>query len=241
MQCSHVPTQVALFLLLFCLFAGVLRCGTLAESKSFPNNAPRCEQCHGMPSRFGSSPLTVQRVGRTVDGKFVPGDEGGVRHRNGSSPQAYSGDESAGERVSISLLGDGYIEAIADEDIESNADAQRLSKTGVRGDVVPAPVLESGGSVGAPIRPQTRPGRFGWKSQHGSLVSACADSLRNELGVRNGLYPDEYSNHEAMAGPTPFDTSDPTTGETGLQRLVAEIRRTSPPERDRRLLNDVDT
>ena len=223
---------------LFCLLI-FLKCRTASGTQSFPSNAPRCEQCHGMPARFGSSPLTVQRVGRAVDGKFVPGVEGGVLHRNGSS-RAYTDDKVAGERVSLSLLGDGYIEAIADKDIERNADAQHLSKTGIDGEVVPAPALESGGSGAAPIKPQTRPGRFGWKSQHSSLMSACADSLRNELGIRNRLYPQEYANHDATAGPTPFDTSDPTTGETGLQRLVDEIRLTSPPERDQRLANGIE-
>lgn len=184
--------------------------------------------------RFGSSPLTVQRVGRTVDGHFVPGVEGGVLHRNGS-PQRYPDDELGGERVSLSLLGDGYIEAIPDKDIERNAEVQHLSKIGVEGEVVRAPILESGGSSIAPIKPQTRVGRFGWKNQHGTLMSACADSLRNELGIRNRLYPDEYANHDPMAGPTPFDTSDPTTGETGLQRLVDEVRRMPPPQRDQRL------
>ena len=74
-------------------------------------------------------------------------------------------------------------------------------------------------------------GRFGWKSQHSSLMSSCADSLRNELGMRNRLYPDEYPTHAPSASPTPFDTPDPKTHKTELERLVDEIRQTSPPAR----------
>lgn len=216
------------------LLAIVLSGGIVAQTKPSPSNGQRCEQCHGMPSRFGSSPLTVQRVGNMVAGKFIPGVEGGVLHRNGSSGGAYAENQLAGERVSLSLLGDGYIEAIADQDIERNAREQRRLRTSVAGQVVAAPVLESR-PPGTNDRLAMRPGRFGWKSQHATLTSACADSLRNELGIRNRLYPDEYANHQAAAGPTPLDTADPTNGETELQQLVEEIRRTSPPERDRRL------
>jgi CxxC motif-containing protein (DUF1111 family) len=71
-------------------------------------------------------------------------------------------------------------------------------------------------------------GRFGWKGQHSSLLSACADSLRNELGIRNRLYPNEYPTSLA-SNETLFDTSDPKTHKTELGRLVGEIRRTTPP------------
>ena len=54
-------------------------------------------------------------------------------------------------------------------------------------------------------------GRFGWKSQHSSLMSSCADSLRNELGMRNRLYPDEYPYARGQRSPTPFDSPDPKT------------------------------
>jgi CxxC motif-containing protein (DUF1111 family) len=83
------------------------------------------------------------------------------------------------------LLGDGYIEAIDSWDIEENARQQREAKIGIAGVVVSAPVLEASGS-----HPEMRVGRFGWKSQHSSLMSSCADSLRNELGIRNRLYPE---------------------------------------------------
>ena len=83
-------------------------------------------------------------------------------------------------------------------------------------------------------------GRFGWKSQHSSLMSSCADSLRNELGMRNRLYPDEYPTHAATDSPTPFDTPDAKTHKTELERLVDEIRRTSPPARDANLAANPD-
>jgi CxxC motif-containing protein (DUF1111 family) len=196
----------------------LLLCHAVAQGVSYPHNGTKCEQCHSVPSKFGSSKLTVERAGRWENGKYVPVAEGGIVHRHSDTPSK-SEKTMAGERVSVNLLGDGFIEAIADADLRRNAAEQRESKRGINGTLVEAPVLEAGSR-----HPETRPGRFGWKSQHSSLMSACADSLRNELGIRNQLYPGEYPNHSASAAPTPSDVADAKTGETELQRLVDEVR-----------------
>jgi CxxC motif-containing protein (DUF1111 family) len=181
--------------------------------------------------------MTIQRVGRWLDGEFVPAAEGGIHHRNGESAQIrVSAKKITGERVSVSLLGDGYVEAIDNRDIiEQNVQQQQQANLDIAGVVVSSPVLEAGNS---PTKMQV--GRFGWKNQHSSLMSSCADSLRNELGIRNRLYPDEYSTHAASDSPTPFDTPDPKTHKTELERLVAEIRQTIPPARDADLAQSLD-
>jgi hypothetical protein len=63
-------------------------------------------------------------------------------------------------------------------------------------------------------------------------MSSCADSLRNELGVRNRVYLTNIPTHASSDSPTPFDTPDVKTHKTELERLVNEIRRSSPPARD---------
>jgi CxxC motif-containing protein (DUF1111 family) len=172
--------------------------------------------------------MTVERVGHASKGKFIPASEAGIHHRHGESAQSSDPtDQIRGERVSLSLLGDGQIEAIDGRDIEQNARQQRQGNMGIAGVVVNAPVLEASGS-----QPKMQVGRFGWKSQHSSLMSSCADSLRNELGIRNRLYPDEYSTHAFTDSPTPFDTQDSKAHETQLESLVDEIRHTDPPPRD---------
>src|SRR5208283_4868849 len=60
-------------------------------------------------------------------------------------------------------------------DIEQNTQQQRQTNVGIAGMLVSAPVLEASES-----QPKMQAGRFGWKSQHGSLMSSCADSLRLE-------------------------------------------------------------
>ena len=205
----------------------VVACSSLAAGQidSYPHNAVTCERCHNTPSKFGGSPMTVERVGQSSAGKFVPSSEGGIHHRHGESSQSSDPtDQISGERVSLNLLGDGYIEAIDSRDIEQNAKKQRQTNLRIAGVAVNAPLLEASGS---PVKIQT--GRFGWKSQHSSLMSSCADSLRNELGIRNRLYPDEYPTHALTDSPTPLDIPNATTHKTELESFVNEIRHAPPP------------
>jgi CxxC motif-containing protein (DUF1111 family) len=193
----------------------------LGQSNLYPHNAVNCERCHNQPSQFGSSSMIVQRVGNWSSGKFTPASEGGIHHRLGESAQSSpSAKQIIGDRIALNLLGDGYVEAIDSRDIEQNAKQQLRGNLGIAGTVVNAPILEADG--------KKQVGRFGWKSQHTSLLSACADSLRNELGIRNRLYPDDYPTSLASNETTPFDTSDPKTHKTELERLIGEIRRTTP-------------
>lgn len=214
--------------LLSCLVVVVCPILALGQIDPYPHNAVTCEHCHNTPSKFGASPMTVQRMGASLDGTFLPSSEGGIHHRNGESAlSSASGKPIAGDRIAVNLLGDGYIEAIDSRDIEQNAQQQRDANLGVAGVVVSAPVLEARVSS-----TKIQVGRFGWKSQHSSLMSSCADSLRNELGMRNRLYPDEYATRAASDSPTPFDTPNDKTHKTELESLVDEIRHTDPPPHD---------
>ena len=144
------------------LFTLALSCGALCEDDPYPHNAVSCERCHSVPTEFGGSSMTVQRIGTTAVGEFVPASEGGIHHRNGESAQSSTAARQiSGDRVSLSLLGDGYIEAIDSREIDRNAQKQRQAHLGIAGAIVSAPPLEAGGPS---------PGRFGWKSQHSSLM-----------------------------------------------------------------------
>ncbi len=73
------------------------------------SNADSCADCHSRPQPGGSeSPVSVTRVGRYSEGKFVAGPEGGIHHLRGTgtrSPQ----DNVEGLRISTNLLGAGYV------------------------------------------------------------------------------------------------------------------------------------
>jgi CxxC motif-containing protein (DUF1111 family) len=197
--------------LLFCPFL---------YGQEYPSNAKVCEECHNAPGDLGSSHLTVRHTGFLAGGKFIPGPENGISHRNRPDTKPGTESEISGERVTISLLGDGYIEAIDDRDIMRNVSLQRGNGLGILGVAVHAPILESSST-----HLQFRIGRFGWKAQHSSLKSACADSLRNELGVRNALYPKEYPNESG----SPMDT------EGKLEKILERVRNALPPDRDEQL------
>ena len=203
----------------------------IQAQSSYPYNATSCEQCHSVPSTFGSSKLTVQRTGTLSHGQYVPGAEGGIRHRvRTSANQPAIADQVAGQRVSLNLLGDGFIESIDPKDIRTNSERQRHQASEIQGSLVSSPILESDA-----VKPVMEVGRFGWKAQHASLLSSCADSMRNELGIRNRFFPEEYTTHTPKSDPTPFDKVDPKTGSTELDRLVERVRHTPPPPRDEAL------
>lgn len=167
----------------------------MGQVVQYPHNAISCERCHSVPTKFGSNPMTVVRMGSLPGGKFIPTSEGGIHHRTGESGQSSTpAKQITGERVSLSLLGDGYIEAIDSRDIEQRVLQQREADLGIAGIAVSAPVLEASGSA-----TKMQLGRFGWKSQHSSLMSSCADSLRNELGIRNRLKPGRSTRRFATA------------------------------------------
>jgi CxxC motif-containing protein (DUF1111 family) len=87
-------------------------------------------------------------------------------------------------RASISVLGDGFVEAIADQTLR---DIQRQQPIEARGRLINVPILEAPGRTGL--------GRFGWKNQHASLVSFSADAYKNEMGITSPLDPVEPSSN----------------------------------------------
>jgi CxxC motif-containing protein (DUF1111 family) len=86
--------------------------------------------------------------------------------------------------MSLNTLGDGFVEAIADDTLINISRNQPFS---MRGEVILVPVLEAPGVL--------RVGRFGWKNQHASLVSFSADAYLNEMGITTPLQPTENSSN----------------------------------------------
>ncbi|HZJ54658.1 MAG TPA: di-heme oxidoredictase family protein [Myxococcaceae bacterium] len=87
------------------------------------------------------------------------------------------------------------------------------------------PVLEAPDAV--------RVGRFGWKSEHASLLSFSADAYLNEMGVTSRLRPTDVTS-VCDTVPDPEDRPD-AAGTTDLDRFARFIRATKAPPRDARL------
>jgi CxxC motif-containing protein (DUF1111 family) len=95
-------------------------------------------------------------------------------------------DNITAQRISLSVLGDGYVEAVPDETLRAIAAFQTSSTRGrIHGQAIDVPLLEFDGV--------TRVGRFGAKDQHASLLSFAADAYLNEMGITSPLLPEEVT------------------------------------------------
>ena len=142
-------------------------------------NARSCGECHDTTVVGGRSQIAELRAGRTVNGVFTAQDPDGSlinqRAISGATPERlFTTSNNRGFRITISTIGDGFIECINSNDIAENVSNQPLAQ---RGTVVQVPVVEGGGA--------NRVGRFGWKNQHASLLSFSGDAYLNEMGITN--------------------------------------------------------
>jgi len=104
----------------------------------------------------------------------------------------------------------------------------------LRGTIVLAPVAVTVESS------QERVGRFGWKSQHASLLNFAADAYINEMGITSPLQPDENtSNGQPVTGFDPFPEPPPEDSAVSgnpfgkdVEAFTRFMRSTKVPPRD---------
>jgi CxxC motif-containing protein (DUF1111 family) len=209
-------------------------------------NAQSCAECHQSPVSGGASQVTELRVGHNgPDGRFRTPDipiAHGAEVVTGRSlvndraicPNAEFPDKEIQERVpetetirtfrlSLNLLGDGFVEAVADQTLIDLSKQQCKSSHGkICGQVLYVPVVEAPGQMGV--------GRFGWKNQHASLLSFAGDAYLNEMGITNRLQPNEVTNL-CNTVPEPNDTTGPD-GLSDIDHFARFIRGTKAPARD---------
>ena len=209
-------------------------------------NAQTCRECHQSPVSGAASQVTELRVGHQgPDGRFRTPDitiAHGAEVITGRSlvndraicPNAAFPDKEIQERVpeteairtlrlSLNLLGDGFVEAVADQTLVDLSKQQCKSSHGkICGQILYVPIVEAPGQMGV--------GRFGWKDQHASLLSFAGDAYLNEMGITNRLQPDEVTNLCNSAS-EPNDTPGPD-GLSDIDRFARFIRATKAPARD---------
>jgi CxxC motif-containing protein (DUF1111 family) len=205
-------------------------------------NARACSDCHQNPVSGGASQFTELRAGhRDQSGTFVnptvPIDDGAASISGRSIvndravvPEAQEhipATEDLRElRATLLTLGDGFVEAIDDSTLLAIAAQQpQLSHGHIRGEAIQVPLFEASG--------QTRVGRFGWKDQHGSLLSFVADAYLNEMGVTSRLRPKDTTNVGKVTS-DPEDTPD-ALGLADIDHFTQFIRGTKVPPRDTQL------
>ena len=208
-------------------------------------NAQSCRECHQSPVTGGASQVTELRVGhKSPDGKFQNAE---ISINHGSEiikgrslvnqraicPNSAFPSVEIQERVpdsetirtfrtSLGILGDGFVEAVDDSTLIALSNRQCRQDGKICGLIVRVPILESPG--------ETRVGRFGWKSQHASLLSFSGDAYLNEIGITNRLFPDEVTDLcNTVAEPNDRVGAD---GLADIDRFARFIRATKAPARD---------
>src|ERR1700733_143077 len=214
-------------------------------------NAQSCRECHQNPVSGAASQVTELRVGHQGrDGRFlnpeIPIAHGAevitgrslVNDRaicpNGAFPNNEIQERVPDTetirtlRLSLSLLGDGFVEAVSDQTLVNLAEQQcKSSHKKICGQILRVPIVEAPGEMGV--------GRFGWKDQHASLLSFAADAYLNEMGITNRLQPDEVTKLCNTAS-EPNDTPGPD-GLSDIDHFARFIRATKAPARDSELAN----
>ena len=210
-------------------------------------NAQSCRECHQDPTSGGASQVTELRVGHLgPDGRFrnpeIPIARGTeiisgrtlVNDRaicpSGAFPDTEihervpDSERIRTTRISLNLLGDGFVEAVADQTLVDLARSQCSSSHGkICGQVLRVPIVEAPGQTGV--------GRFGWKNQHASLQSFSGDAYLNEMGITSRLFPDEVTK---LCNTAPEPNSPPgPDGLDDVDHFARFIRAAKAPVRDK--------
>src|SRR5687768_1136234 len=199
-------------------------------------NGTSCAVCHSVPAVGGVSSMTEVRGGyRDEDGKFTA-LFGGTLYHLFSVPSHLCQVNIPAEanviarRAPIPLFGAGLVEAIPDDTLLALEDPDDRDGDGISGRAARILDIASG---------RERIGRFGWKSQHATLLAFSGDAYRNEMGITNELFPDEVAlgvDPERMKLCAPprkglEDVRDRRTGRRGIDNFEAFMKFLAPIER----------
>ena len=212
-------------------------------------NAQSCRECHQNPVSGAASQTSELRVGHVgPDGRFrnpeIPIAHGAdvIKGRSLVNDRAICPNTAfptteiqervpdtetiRTTRMSLDLLGDGFVEAVADQTFVDLARQQCKASHGkICGQILRVPIVEAPGQMAV--------GRFGWKDQHASLLSFASDAYLNEMGITNRLQPDEVTNLCNTVS-EPNDTPGPD-GLSDIDHFARFVRATKAPARDLQL------
>ena len=187
-------------------------------------NDTSCVACHQSPDTGAASQISEFRAGHLDGaGNFVDAPGGSLINdraiASAIQERITTAETIQVQRMSLSTLGDGFVECIDSNVLIANVNAQ---PAGQRGTLISVPVFEAGNAP--------RTGRFGWKNQQASLLSFAADAYLNEMGITSRLLPTENSsNGNSVAA---FDgVADPEDTENDIDAFAAFMRGLRAPGR----------
>ena len=182
-----------------------------------------CVECHQSVDVGAFSQAMEFRAGHITNGLFVDAPGGQLIHARGTDSDIVEHISTAETvkafRVTLSTLGDGFVECIANGTLQNNVAAQPAAQ---RGTLTNVPVTEANNAL--------RVGRFGWKAQHASLVSFSGDAYLNEMGITN---PFDGSNGRSSSNPAAGTTENPCSTAEGVRNCTgAPFDPVADPEDD---------
>ena len=196
-------------------------------------NARSCGECHSNPVSGGSSQITELRAGHFDGHNFIEHPGGSLINDRAIDSliqeRIVAGNEQRTLRLSPSILGLGFVEAVPDSTFTDLSRNQYFQTGGrIAGQVIRVPVAEAGGTL--------RVGRFGWKNQNSSLISFAADAYLNEMGITSPLQMVENtSNGNSVADYDGF--AEPEDNGEDVEIFARFMRATKAPPRDDALAN----
>jgi CxxC motif-containing protein (DUF1111 family) len=197
-------------------------------------NGTSCAVCHSVPVIGGGGVILEVRAGYRDD----VGEHTGLNPANDTlihmlstpshtcQPQIPDDVNIIARRAPIPLFGAGLVEAIPDELLLALEDPFDRNRDGVSGRAAIVVDVATG---------HRRVGRFGWKSQHATLLAFGADAYRNEMGITNDIFPLEFAFGVPAAQmrlcdpfPDPEDKRDLRTGRRGIDNFESFMRFLAP-------------
>lgn len=177
---------------------------TVADGLGPTYNDVGCIECHQSVDVGAFGQQMEFRAGHLVGSTFVDAPGGQLIHARGTDSDVVEHITTAETvkafRVTLSTLGDGFIECISNTDLQNNIAAQPAAQRGV---LTQVPVVEANN--------QLRFGRFGWKAQHASLLSFAGDAYLNEMGITNKF--DGFNGRSSSAANAGTDENPASTAE----------------------------
>jgi CxxC motif-containing protein (DUF1111 family) len=208
-------------------------------------NARSCTDCHQSPVTGGVSQVSELRIGHYSQGKFVNPtitiNNGQNTIPNRSLINDRSSCPEAAERVplteyirtfrmSLNVLGDGFVEAVDDPTLQAIAQQQPgLSGGKIAGEFIQVPVMEAQAGT-------LRGGRFGWKNQQASLLSFSADAYLNEQGITSRLQMTDTTTVCKDPGITDPEDHQEEDGLADIDHFARFMRATKAPPVDATLM-----
>ncbi len=222
---------------------------TVADGLGPLYNAQSCRECHQNPISGGGSQVTELRVGHlgpnhrfvnpmipiahgieVISGRTLVNDRAvcpsGAFPDTEIQERVPESETVRTTRISLSLMGDGFVEAVSEGTLTELARNQCQSTHGrICGAVIYVPLIEAPGQAGI--------GRFGWKNQHASLLSFSGDAYLNEMGITTLWFPDEVTKL-CNTAPEPNDKPGPD-GLADVDHFARFVRSLKAPPQDQTL------